>query len=265
MAIAAGVVNFTGPMGDVSAYRMKGTDKIIMRRKGGVSKQRIKTHPNFDLTRRNNEEWKACIGASKNIRNAMNVVTRLADYNFSGHLHALCKNIQLDDTANEKGKRSVSLSTSAYKLEGFGLNKYNSFDSIVRHPLQYSINRVSGTATVNIPELISNINLHNPKKQPLYRFVMVLGTAADMLYCEIGKKYRPSIAEIPFAISHYTPWHSWKENNAATTIVLSLPDWQDAAGVSLILAAGIEFGVPLSNAVVQSVKYAGAGKVLRVV
>jgi hypothetical protein len=34
--------------------------------------------------------------------------------------------------------------------------------------------------------------------------------------------------------------------------------------LSMVLAVGIEFGVPVSNTEIRPVKYAGAGKVVRV-
>ncbi len=68
MAIQEGYSGFTGSMGVISAYRMRGYDKIIMRGKGGASKRKIKTSPDFETTRNLNSEWKAVTRASAEIR-----------------------------------------------------------------------------------------------------------------------------------------------------------------------------------------------------
>ena len=42
MAILKGPIKYTGNLDDLSAYTMRGTDKIILRRKGGASALQIK-------------------------------------------------------------------------------------------------------------------------------------------------------------------------------------------------------------------------------
>jgi hypothetical protein len=264
MAKAAGNVLFTGTIGDLSAYRMKGVDRIILRSKAVISRSRLKNHPNYDLTRRNNEEWKACIAAGKNIRLALYAVKHLADYNFSGNLHARCKSIQLDDILHTKGARSVLLTEGKHKLEGFGLNRDNTFESILLHPLDYHIDRQRATAGISVPEIVPGINLHNPLKQPLYRFIFMLGAASDIVYNGDKKMYLPVTADLPRPAKVYSSWQAWKEKMPALELSLSLNNWQNETGVSLFLSAGIEFGVPVSQADVRFVKYAGAAKILKI-
>lgn len=263
MPFAAGEIKFTGTIGDISAYRMRGVDRIVLRSKGGVPGKRIKTHPNYELTRRNNEEWKGCIIAGKAIRAAIYKIKHLADFNFSGPLHALCKNIQLDDTVNEKGKRPVLLSQANYKLEGFGLNRSNSFESIMRHPLQYFVDRTGGFATISLPDIVPGINFYNPFRQPFYRFIFMLSVLTDIVYDANKKSYQPVKTDIPFPAVVQTAWHGSYKIKPSEEITISINNWHDEPGISLLLSAGVEFGVPAANAVVNTVKYAGAGKLLK--
>jgi hypothetical protein len=264
MAFEDGVVNFTGKMGNMVAYRMAGTDKVVIRRKGGVSRERLKRGPEYELTRKNNSEWSGCITMASSIRRAIHPIRHLADYNFSGPLHALCKNIQLADKASDWGKRSVSLSAVPNKLEGFGLNKYNTFDSMVKSPLSFSVDKATGTAGVTIPELVPGLQLYNPRKQTLYRFVFGLGYVTDISFSEKNNRFEPVQGKTAFQ-SEKSAWMNWKSVFPGTSLHLSIDNWVNADNISLILSAGIEFGVPAGDNEGQYVKYSGAGKILRVV
>ncbi|MBL7746061.1 MAG: hypothetical protein JNM19_01430, partial [Chitinophagaceae bacterium] len=74
MAMLANGPGYTGSLGDLSAYRMQGVDRIVLRTKGGASRDRIRTHPNFVRTRENNQEWKACTMASRMVNMALGPV-----------------------------------------------------------------------------------------------------------------------------------------------------------------------------------------------
>ena len=63
MARLTGNFDFTGKLGNISAYKINGTGKTVLRTKGGASKHKIKHHPAFINTRRNNAEFG---GASMN-------------------------------------------------------------------------------------------------------------------------------------------------------------------------------------------------------
>jgi len=92
--ISKGIV-FTGSLANVSAYKMRGSDKIILRTKGGPSKKKIKHSPNFQNTRLLNAEFGGRATATKWIRKALRPLLPLADYNIAGPLNALLKPIQL--------------------------------------------------------------------------------------------------------------------------------------------------------------------------
>lgn len=265
MARLTGGFTFKGSMGNISAYRMRGTDYTILRYKGGPTKERIKRDPNFELTRRNNEEWKGCVLALKSLIRAVYGVKHLADYNYSATLQALCKSIQTTDAIHEKGKRSVLFSQQQHQLEGFGFNRENFFETILRHPLQFSIDKMAGSATVEIPQLIPGINIHNPKKEPNYRLVAILGIIPDIVYAETNKLYMSVINDLPYPAIAKTPWYCWKEGTGPQTLQLNLRNWNPADGLTLVLTTGLEFGRPQTVLEIKPVKYAGTARVLKVV
>jgi hypothetical protein len=56
MARLKGDIKFVGKYGDLTAYTMQGSDEIIIRSKGGASKETIKNADNFARTRDLNKE-----------------------------------------------------------------------------------------------------------------------------------------------------------------------------------------------------------------
>lgn len=266
MATLAGGLAYTGSLGSLSAYRMQGVDRIVIRTKGGASREKIRNHPDFERTRENNQEWKACTMATRMVREAILPIRQLADYNYAGPLTAVCKSIQKDESTSENGKRAVLFSQSRHKLEGFGLNKYTSFDSILSHPLQYEIDRPGGTATIQVPEIIPGINLQNPRKQAMFRFIFTLARLSDIVFREDRKEFMPVTNFHPNSFKvEYTPWYTYEGGCKAQAVSLSLNNWQEQPDMSLLFAAGVDFGQPVSATEVKTTKYAGAAKVLKLV
>src|SRR5437660_871350 len=104
-------VSFDFPMsnklGDYSIYRMKGSKKFIIRSKGGASKRKIKTAPEFEDTRQNNKEFGGRSTTASNIRKVLIRVNHLADYNFINGLRSLANDIQKMDVINQLGQRCL--------------------------------------------------------------------------------------------------------------------------------------------------------------
>ncbi len=263
MAKLVGVPGYTGTIGELSAYRMQGVDKIILRKKGGPTKQQIKKKASFAITRQLNEEFTGRMLMVKQLNQAMQEIRHLYHGNDAGRLGAVCKKIQEADINSFLGKRSVLLSAAGYWLEGFSLNRYHPFDAIVKHPLAVSINKLTGTATISWPVLLPGLHLLNPLQQPFYRFVFVLSTVADMVYDEQQRRYHPTpTASLGRAVAQ-TDWHIAGKDCAAQTFTLQIPQYTAAAGLSLLLSGGIEYGQPQTEGYIKYTKYAGAGKLLK--
>lgn len=262
MAFLSGGPEFTGRIGNLSYYRMKGTDKIVVRKIGGASKKQIKTLPSFARTRENNAEFSGCANTVRSIRHALFPLNKLADYNFTPTLTTLAKNIQLLDKVNERGKRAVNFSQYRYLLEGFQLNKEFIFDAVVKYPLKGSIERETGSATVNIPHLHPQLNLDFPWKAPLYRFVIGFGVFTDSAYNGTGYTDKKIL---PRAETIYTDWHPVQQAFEAQTFELQLFSLHGIDDTkSMILSIGIQMGTPITNAFIQEVKYASCAKILTV-
>jgi hypothetical protein len=124
-------LGFTGSLYNISAYKRRDMDTIIIRSKGGPSKRMIKSKPSFDLTRRNNKEFGGRSTASRWIMRILYPLKPLSDYNISGPLNSILKPIQEMDTVSELGKRNIGLSKNPRLPEGFQLNRRNLSKSVL--------------------------------------------------------------------------------------------------------------------------------------
>src|SRR5215216_3917348 len=100
-------LTFTGSLGNLSAYKRRDLDKIILRTKGGPSKRQIQESKNFEKTRCNNSEFGGRSIATRWIMFALWQQKQLADFNIAGPLNSLLRPIQVADVENELGKRNI--------------------------------------------------------------------------------------------------------------------------------------------------------------
>ena len=254
---------FTGRLGNVTAYRMRGVDKIIIRKKGGASKTRIKNDPEFARTRENNTEFSGRAQGVRWVMRALEPLRRVADYSLSGPINKIMTDVQYEDDINGRGQRSIFLSKYGSMLEGFSMNRYSSFDNVVRAPLTYTVSRDTLSAKVDIPALIPGVNFAPPQKHPLFSLMALLSIVPDLhlkkdRYVFTHPTYKTWTAEAT------TPWLHVTEGSASTTLELKLNKLPPDNNFALMLSIGIRLGTPLAHGI-DDIKHAGCGKVVRVV
>jgi hypothetical protein len=260
MAILKNHLEFSGGLGNLSAYKLPGMNKTIIRTKGGADKKKILKSPSFKLTRDNYTEFSACAKMGGSIRRSMMALAPLADYNYTPMLNALAKAIQLLDTENPRGERKVFLSRHKHLLTGFSLNRNTAFESVVRNPLQFNIDPDQKEALVQFPELMPGVNLMLSKQYPLFRFIVNLGCVSDLRL--IGKKYHPGNIVNK---SVYTDWFRASQLFEAMEVSVKLNQRIEPSDqMTMILSLGIQMGVPVTDTIVNPVKYGGCAKIVGV-
>jgi hypothetical protein len=241
---------------------MKGVDGLVGRTKGGASKEKIKTDPAFVRTRELNAEFGGRATAGGWIARNTWPMKQLADHNVAGPLNALLRPIQKMDTQSVKGQHNIVLSQHPQLLNGFSFNRKNTFDSTVRNPLSFSLDRATLTAQVDIPALLPGINLAANPNYPMYSIVAALGIVPDLFFGALG--YRPSEGYHTgmAAMSVYTDWYPVMQGSAATTLALKYPLVMPDDKFSVVLSIGICYGIMLNATTIQQAKHAGAAKIL---
>ena len=263
--MAKASLNFpiSSKLGNYSVYTMKGVDKVILRSKGGPSSEQIKSAPSFAFMRQNMSEFGGCGKASARIMDVCYGIKHLADYNFSGTITKVCKIIMKNDSSIT-GKRSILFSKYGKLLEGFNLNKVNTFDSVIRQSPTVTFSRTDLKATLEFLDYYPDLNFITPWKFPIYRFIIVFGIIPDMVFN--GKGYAPANPLMTFnPMQQRTDWINTGVKNDKFDHEIRLEDGTllDASG-SLVVSVGIEFGRVITNSIIEPVKYAGCGKILGV-
>lgn len=252
-------LQFTGSIGNISAYKLKDTGKIIIRTKGGPTKEQVKKGKNFERTRENNMEMGGRSRAAKWIRHAMGSVSEVTNLHISNALQPVITTVQKADTESARGQRNIYFSREPQLLPGFSLNTRFGFEQLITSPLKYEIDAAAFSARVQIPELRPGVNLFLPDYAPLLSLVISLGLVPDVVYTARGYAPGDFSQRLPAEVS--TPWLISSARYAAQEVAVALPSASQISG-TLMLCAGIRLGKPGENGSVFQHKYAGAGKIL---
>lgn len=134
MAKSNGILKIEGTIEDLTFYKKDGQN--FVRRKGGVSKERIETDPNYVRTRENNSEFSIATGAGKTLRLALgSLVFKAKDSKLSSRMMKTMSVIKKYDTVSARGKRQVynGLGTPDGKmaLTGFDFNTNAPLNSVL--------------------------------------------------------------------------------------------------------------------------------------
>lgn len=237
MSKQKGIIKLTGTMGGITFYKTA-EDGFLAREKGGVSKERIATDPNFQRTRENGEEFGTAGKAGKLLRTSIRALLQdMADTRMTNRLtQRMLKVIQADDM-NERGKRNVTYGQPKL-LEGFEFNKYSKLGTTLYAPYTAGIDRVSGKLTVDIPSFIPVNMIAAPGGGTHYRIISA----------GIAINFENETFEVDNNQSFQLPW------DYAATIPLALENSVTPASTDpLFLLLGIEFFQEI-NGVMYSLK-----------
>lgn len=243
---------------------MRGSDKIILRKKGGASRKQIQKDPAFQATRNLNYEWAAVAWAAMNIRIGLGALKPLADYNISGPLNALVKKIQSTDSLNPKGRRSILFSRQPDSLSSFQYNRLTIFDSVIRQPLVVNMDRSTMLIEVTLPALQPQINFFPNPRYPYFRILMECACLCDFICKEGSTEYQAPPAMMPSYETAKSEWAVTKLAQQALHFQLApirnsslMPD------MILIFGAGIQYGMPGADGSIQPVPRAGAARIMK--
>lgn len=261
MAQLIGNIPWIGSLGTITAYKRRGSDKIILRTRKGPLSESVKNGENFEFARLNNSEFSGRSKVSSSIMHSMIHLKALADYNIAGPLNAILTPIQLADPVGNKGQRSILLSRYASLLNGFNFNSNYTFDTVIRTPVSFKFDKESLSAKVIIPELLRGINLFIPNNYPLYGFSVSLGLIPDFIYTPTG--YRAVNDVHPRSTSShnvYTEWFPSVKGSKELEIEMKIETSNIPSSFTLILGIGIRYATLGEGAVIDPVKYLGSPK-----
>jgi hypothetical protein len=268
MAIIKGAIQMTGSIKGVSFYTVRGSDRVIMRTKGGASKNQMATSPKFEGVRRQQKEWGGCAKFGSIARYAFGGLHRLADYNLTPVLNGMGKNLMKLDTESETGSRSLKLSTYRQALEGFSFNRNYTLNSVLRVYPVSQIDRKTLSGTVTLPRINAEIDLLNFRNLPYFRIIVALGSVSDLVFDADKNQYAEVVRDLHGTSTVVTgEWNSTQSILDEQQITVTMPESQRqylTDDVTLLLSLAVEFGTVGFTGQPVEVKYAGCGKVIKV-
>jgi len=244
MAKQVGLVKYSGTMGGVRHFKIKGLEGDFAGLAGGPSAEQVQNDDAFARTRENMSEFGGCATAAKSLRLGLSqIIKQYADPRLTGRLTALMKQVNLRDTVNPRGQRSILISTYGEVLQGLNFDENTNLAGIFNAPytLTNTITRDSSTFTIapfNPANLISA-----PAGATHFRLVNAITVMSDWVYNTTHGKYEPTdqnlsgLSDIQFS--------GYLDLNAPvpiTTITATLPGSPTmTASVKVGNCIGIEF------------------------
>jgi hypothetical protein len=268
MAIIKGALQMTGGIRGVSFYTITGSDKVIMRTKGGPKARRMKLGEEFEKVRKHQSEWAGCVKFARSVGDALGEIYRLADYNVWPVLCGMGKNLMSLDTEHPVGQRNLMLSQYRKVLDNFSLNRNYQFNSVLRITPEFEIDKVTLNAQVRISQINTEMDLLNIQKLPYFRVIVTLGIVSDVVYVPDEKFniYEPVNESTGSRLSTISEWFSTEDiiNEQTLSVKLDEEVLKMTDDVTVLLGIGVEFGKVSFAGQIAPVKHAGSGKVLAV-
>jgi hypothetical protein len=244
MARQTGPLKYSGTIGDIRHFKIKGLKGSFAGLIGGPTAEQIATAPEFARTRENMNEFGGCALTGKAVRVGFaSVLSNMADPQVTGRLTAIMKKINLEDGSEARGQRAVLVSAVPQYLVDFEFNRNRSFDGTINAPMTITPSVDRDESTLDVP-IFNPLNYTNiPAGATHFRIINAIAVISDYAYNATSKVYEatdPSLDKLSaVAFSDYLPV------NALTTvqsIVATLPGSPTmTASVSVLNAVGIEF------------------------
>ncbi|TKC00163.1 hypothetical protein [Pedobacter cryophilus] len=245
MARQTGPLKYSGTLGDIRHFKIKGLKGDFAGLRGGPSGDQVKTGPEFKRTRENMNEFGGCAAAGKSVRIGLSqLMKQMSDPQLTGRLTGIMKKINLEDQSEARGYRAILISTQSQYLKGIGFNRNVNFDSIFFAPftLTSTPGRDGSTLEVEAFNPLSFVNA--PAGATHFRLINAISVVSDFAYNSQSGAYEPIDSTLnEISNISYSSYMDLSTDVATTTSVISaLPGSPTlSADVSVLGSIGIEF------------------------
>ncbi len=221
MAKQSGIFPIEGTIENVTFYKTA-EGGYQVRKKSGITKNRLMTDPAFVRTRENLSQFGLNATAGKMVRDAIpSLIRKGKDNRVSSRLSALMGVVAKDDRISPLGKKSVALATTTpqgiEKLKGFNFNKRAIMQSILSIPITTDM----ATGEITISDIVPIDDINAP---------------AAATHFGLRSGFSAIDFNTGIATTAYSPVAQFPIDNAVSTIVLS-PTTSITIGAGLIAMA----------------------------
>lgn len=244
MAKQTGLIRYSGSMGGVRHFKIKGLEGDFAGLNGGPTAEQIQNDESFVRTRENMKEFGGCASAAKSIRIGLaQLIRQMADSRLAGRLTAMMKQIQLDDVTSPRGQRSIIISAAIGSSIELNYNKNISLAGVFNAPYTLTSTPARDSATFTIP-IFNPANLISaPAGATHFRLVNAINVVSDWKYDSASDDYGPTDPNLStLSDVQYSGYLDLSAVTPLTTITTTLPGAPTVtASVAVINNIGIEF------------------------
>lgn len=243
MAKTGGIVKFEGSIEDLIFYTVKGVR--YARRKGGISKERIHSEPNFERTRENNSEFGHCSRWGKLLRTTLaSLLINAKDDRLVSRMQRVLSMVKDKDAVSVRGQRKVGegLKTEEGRrlLQGFDFNADAPLSRLLN--ADWELDKVTGT--LHFTDLVPKTQLVFPEGATHARFV--LAAVSLNLDTEVFTTVYSEPVTVPkqnSAVAMSLTATNPQNNTECTLYVLAVSFFQTVGEVEYALKGGNGLGV----------------------
>jgi hypothetical protein len=245
MAKQTGLVRYSGTIGGVRHFKIKGLQGDFAGLAGGPSGEQIATDPTFERTRENMNEFGGCAIAGKSVRVALSqIIKQMSDPQVTGRLTGVMKKINLEDGSEARGYRAILISQQRQYLAGFAFNKSVSLDGVFVAPYTFTHTAGRDSATLTVPAFNPANLINAPAGATHFRLITAVASVSDFAYNDTSGTYEPvdatnnELSNVTYSgyIDLFSPVAT------STAVTATLPGTPTlSADVSVLLCVGIEF------------------------
>jgi hypothetical protein len=172
MARVIGLFKLRGSIDDLTFRQTQ--DGIIAGMKPGPTRERVLSHENFALTRRNAEEFQLAIKDAQLLRHALGAaLDGRTGSSMNGRMNGLFYKAARRDVTNDLGFRRAGQGTIGL-LTGFNFNKQLSLEYALPIPLMHSLDVGAGSCKVEAPSFIARKRKYFPAEATHFRLVSTM-------------------------------------------------------------------------------------------
>lgn len=244
MAKQTGLIRYSGSMGGVRHFKIKGLEGDFAGLNGGPTAEQINNDEAFVRTRENMKEFGGCASAAKSIRIGLaQLMRQMADSRLAGRLTAMMKQIQLDDVTSPRGQRSIIISAAIGSNIELNYNKNISLAGVFNAPYTLTTTPARDSATFTIPAFNPANLISAPAGATHFRLVNAINVVSDWKYDAATDDYGatdPNLSALSdIQYSGYLDLSAVTPNTVITTTLPGSPTV--TASVAVINNIGIEF------------------------
>lgn len=245
MAKQTGLVRYSGTMGGVRHFKIKGLQGDFAGLIGGPNGDQIFTAPEFERTRENMNEFGGSATAGKSVRVGLSQIIKImSDPQMTGRLTGVMKKINLEDQTEARGYRAILISQQRQYLQGFAFDRTVSLDGVFVAPFSVSHTPTRDSGTLTVPAFNPANLISAPAGATHFRLINTVSTVSDFEYNATTGVYEPiDAANNELSDVQYSGYIPLSSPVATSTVVTStLPGSPTlTTDVSVLQCVGIEF------------------------